>query len=163
MLAFVCAACSGRQSALDPAGPYSAAISSLWWIFFGVCAVVWVLVVGFLLVATFRGRRESSERRLTLGVGAAVVVTVIILFVFLFLSTSTGNTLMTMAPKQPLMIHVTGQQWWWAVEYKDPVPVRQFTSANEIYVPVGRPVHLVLQSRDVIHSFWIPNLHGNAI
>lgn len=153
-------ACSGRQSALDPAGPYSTAIADLWWIFFGVCAIVWVLVVAFMLVATFRGRRDASERRLTLVIGVAAGVTVSILFVLLFLSTSTGNSLMTMGPKQPLMIHVTGQQWWWAVEYKDPTPVRQFASANEIYVPVGRPVHLVLKSRDVIHSFWIPNLHG---
>ena len=160
LLALTCTACSGRHNALDPAGPYSAAIADLWWIFFGVCAVIWVLVVAFLLIATFRRERSSSERSLAIAVGSAIGVTVIILFVFLFLSTSTGNTLMTMAPRQPLMIHVTGQQWWWSVEYNDPIPVRQFTSANEIYIPVGRPVQLVLQSRDVIHSFWIPNLHG---
>lgn len=154
-------AVSGRHSALDPAGPYAQSIANLFWIFLAVCTAVWVLVVAFLLAATFRRRsRPVSQRALVVSVSTAAGVTAIVLFALLFSSVRTGNKLSAMAPKRPLMIHVTGQQWWWYVEYKDPFPVRQFSSANEIYIPVGRPVQLVLQSRDVIHSFWIPNLHG---
>ena len=44
--------------------------------------------------------------------------------------------------------------------YDDPQPERVFTTANEIHIPVGRPIVLTLRSPDVIHSFWVPNLHG---
>lgn len=156
-------ACRGRQSALDPAGPYANLISDLWWFYFAVCAVVYGLVVFFLLAATFRRQRErnaSSERRLGIAVAAAVAATVITLFVLLFSSTSTGNTLNVTNGKQPVMIRIAAQQWWWEARYEDVDPSKQFTTANEIYIPVGRPVNLVLESRDVIHSLWIPNLHG---
>lgn len=48
-------------------------------------------------------------------------------------------------------------QWWWEIRY-DPQDI--VVSANEIHIPVGRPVALTLTSRDVIHSFWVPALHG---
>ena len=55
---------------------------------------------------------------------------------------------------------MTGHQWWWEVNYENPVASRSFTTANEIHIPVGQPVVLKLTSQDVIHSFWVPNLHG---
>ena len=54
----------------------------------------------------------------------------------------------------------TGHQWWWEVNYHDDVPNRRVTTANEIHIPVGRPVLLRLNSQDVIHSFWVPDLNG---
>ena len=58
------------------------------------------------------------------------------------------------------IVNVTGYQWWWRVEYVHPEPAQYITTANEIHIPVGRPVTFVLTSSDVIHSFWAPNLHG---
>src|SRR5690606_9889479 len=55
-----------------------------------------------------------------------------------------------------LVIEVTGNQWWWDVRY----PQLGFRTANEIHLPVGRPVSVKLTSEDVIHSFWVPKLHG---
>lgn len=57
-------------------------------------------------------------------------------------------------------IRVTGNQWWWRVEYLSPDPQRQFVTANQIHIPVGRPVHVELRSADVIHAFWVPALGG---
>ena len=51
-------------------------------------------------------------------------------------------------------------QWWWEVSYLDKAPARNLTTANEIHVPVGRPVSVELAAADVIHSFWVPNLAG---
>ncbi|MGI8486547.1 MAG: cytochrome c oxidase subunit II, partial [Thermomicrobiales bacterium] len=51
-------------------------------------------------------------------------------------------------------IAIVGHQWWWEVNYND----RDFTTANEIHIPVGKPVQLTLTSNDVIHSFWVPQL-----
>src|SRR5581483_789696 len=59
-----------------------------------------------------------------------------------------------------LTIRVTGRQWWWQLDYLDPDANRQFTTANELHLPLGRTVHLELVSDDVIHSFWVPNLAG---
>ena len=158
--------CSGVQSALDPASPQAARISNLWWLMVGVCSAVLLCVTGFLVYAICHPRPSDVgaaearvERRLTLGVAGATAVTVVILFVLLVASISTGRGL---APPSadPLTIEVTGHQWWWEVRYLDPVPSQQVTTANEIHVPVGRPVLLKLTSRDVIHSLWAPNLQG---
>ncbi len=57
-------------------------------------------------------------------------------------------------------MRVTAHQYWWEIVYDDPRPDRVFTTANELYVPVGRTVVATLYADDVIHSFWVPNLHG---
>jgi len=59
-----------------------------------------------------------------------------------------------------LVVRLRGYQWWWQVTYADPRPDRMFVTANEIHVPVGRPVRIELSAADVIHSFWVPNLSG---
>jgi len=59
-------------------------------------------------------------------------------------------------------IVVAGHQWWWEIQYVGGPPNQQFTTANEIHIPVGRPVDIALESRDVIHSFWVPELHGKV-
>jgi cytochrome c oxidase subunit 2 len=56
---------------------------------------------------------------------------------------------------------VVGHQWWWEVKYPDEGnPQNTVETANEIHVPVGRPVFIKMTSGDVIHSFWAPNLDG---
>ena len=163
MLAFV------AQSALDPAGPQAERISDLWWLMFWICSIVFVLVIAALLMALVRGRREApstspdTERRLTRSVAAATIVTILLLFVLLVSSVSTGRAIATLPGDQsgdPLVLQVTGRQWWWEIIYEDPIPSRRLTTANEIHIPVGRPVRIKTRSTDVIHSFWVPNLHG---
>jgi cytochrome c oxidase subunit 2 len=88
----------------------------------------------------------------------------VILFVLLVSSFLTGRSLHSLAaadPK-PLTIDITGQQWWWQVKYENDVPSQMVTTANEIHIPVGRVVQFKLKSNDVIHSFWVPNLHGKT-
>jgi cytochrome c oxidase subunit 2 len=57
-------------------------------------------------------------------------------------------------------IELTGHQWWWEARYLDADPAREFTTANELHIPVGRPVLVTLRADDVIHTLWIPNLQG---
>jgi len=57
-------------------------------------------------------------------------------------------------PPGALEISVTGHQWWWEFHY----PNDSIVTANELHVPVGRPVVLSLTSADVIHSFWMPRV-----
>jgi cytochrome c oxidase subunit 2 len=59
-----------------------------------------------------------------------------------------------------LQVRITGNQWWWDVEYQHPRPSMRVRTANELHLPVGRTVRVQLLSTDVIHSFWVPALHG---
>jgi cytochrome c oxidase subunit 2 len=169
------------QSSLDPAGPQASHISDIWWLMFFVLSAVFLIVMGMLILATWRGRgpassntmvqerlqvnlNSDSHRRLSQVVITGVVLTVVILFVLLVSSFLTGRSLHSLAaadPK-PLTIDITGQQWWWQVKYENDVPSQMVTTANEIHIPVGRVVQFKLKSNDVIHSFWVPNLHGKT-
>jgi cytochrome c oxidase subunit II len=60
----------------------------------------------------------------------------------------------------PLVIKVIARQWWWEVRYFDPHGRQVAGTANELHIAAGRRVQFDLESRDVIHSFWVPNLHG---
>jgi cytochrome c oxidase subunit 2 len=93
-------------------------------------------------------------------VAAAVGVSAVMLIGLLFASVVTGRAVGTRPGPEALSIEITGNQWWWHVEYDNPDPSLRVTTANEIHIPVGRPVVITLQSNDVIHSFWVPNLHG---
>ena len=150
----------GIQSALEPAGVHADRIGDLWNIFLVVCAAVYVLVIVFLIVALFRRPQLANTRGVLTGVAVASGITVLILFGFIVASVSTGRAI-AYSPKPTVEVVLTGHQWWWQVEYNDHRGVdKRITTANELYIPVGIPVRVFLRSTDVIHSFWVPNLHG---
>jgi len=151
------------QSVLHPAGVQAARLNQLWWVMFWVCTVVFICVMCAVALAIVRGRRGSStasEATLTRTVGAAVGISVVALLVLLTASEITGRDLEALKSQSALRIQITGNQWWWDVQYLNPNPSLTVATANEIHLPVGRPVGLVLKSTDVIHSLWIPALHG---
>lgn len=155
----------GAHSAHAPAGPQAELLNRLGDLLYGISSVVFVLVVAALLVAAFRRHRadepaedSARDRRMTMTVAVAVGATVATLIVVLLVSFGSGRQLTGTAPPEALQVRVTGRQWFWDVEYRDSVPSRWATTANEIHVPVGRPVVFQLRSTDVIHSFWVPNL-----
>lgn len=167
--------CAGWQSALDPQGPDAEALARLFWLFTGVSGVVWVLVMIALGAAIARRRLRprppigelddplatdaAQDRRARNIIAGATGATAVILLVLTGFSYSAQKAL-TAPRDDELVILVTGNQWWWNLRYEDPQPSRMFSTANEIHVPVGRPVKLLLTSADVIHSFWAPNLTG---
>lgn len=162
------------QSALNAAGPQSARIERLYWLIFWISVTVFVLVIGTLSGALARRTRRgepampapildtaAADRTATKIVGIAVGLTVITLFVLLVESVvAAKNETQSLVSKNPISIQVIGHQWWWEVVYPNTDPSQQVTTANEIHIPVGVPVVLNTASRDVIHSFWAPNLQG---
>jgi cytochrome c oxidase subunit II len=160
------------RSALNPAGPQAAHIAALWWFMLWVSVAVLTLVTVALLIALFRSATRNSEsavittpepppdRSTGIIVGICVAATGIILIVFLTASVVTGHRIAQLASDQGLTIKLTGYRWWWKVEYPNPEAAKTLTTANEIHIPVGRPVLINTYSQDVIHSFWIPALHG---
>jgi cytochrome c oxidase subunit 2 len=167
------------HSIFYPATPEAGATVALWWWMAGVGGAVWVAVVAAMLYAALsrRGRpnapsglgADSDEPDMATPVtagmhrvlAAALFVTVLILAAFLAYDFSASRALAMRAPG-PLTIDVTGHQWWWEVRYEaaDSSHAAIAITANEIHVPVGRPVRVVLRAADVIHSFWAPNLGG---
>ena len=61
--------------------------------------------------------------------------------------------------EQFFRVEIVAHQWWWEVIYPD-VGGAPLLDANEIHVPVGRPLLFVVTGADVIHSFWVPKLGG---
>src|SRR5579884_267890 len=175
-VALILAGCAGhQQSAVDAAGKQAGDIAALWWYFFALLLLIFVIVLAFTLIPLLRrdpppeyapGEEthlppEATEKKLHRIVTAASVVTIVILLVLIVVSVATGKAISKPnAPGPGLVVEVTGNQWWWYVRYVNDDPRRIVVTANEIHVPVGRPVLMRGLSNDVIHSFWVPNLQG---
>jgi cytochrome c oxidase subunit II len=158
-MALVLAAChpGHRQSSLHPASFEAGEITRLWWIMFGVLTASFILVLALTLWATFRRRQKSPNaggEKVRFVVWGGIAFPSIVLLGLLFYSLSVSKILRP--PTSGIVIQVTGHMWWWEVQY----PELGIITANEIYLPAGEPVRIELRSGDVIHSFWVPNLHG---
>lgn len=158
------AAAHPLQNPLASAGPQAAHIESLWWLTFWVCTVVLAAVVVATLWAIRRKREgaptERGEARALRYVNLAVAILIALLALLFAASIYTDRALAKLPLADALHIEVTGYQWWWDVRYDDADASRIFTTANEMHIPVGKPVVVTLRGGDVIHSLWIPNLAG---
>ena len=130
-------------------------------------AIIFVLTMGFVVAALMRGLGRApsegppaSDRSLARSVAVAVGATVAVLFGLLVASVWTGRSVASLHALSAVTIEVTGHQWWWEITYEDAIPSRHAVTANELHLPLNRPVVLKVTSRDVIHSFWAPNLQG---
>jgi cytochrome c oxidase subunit 2 len=153
---------AGLQSALEPAGVHAEKIAALWTVFLWVLGIAYVATMTAMLIALFRKRsgivsEDTPRARIVVAIaGAATGATLFGLLVAVIFTTRGLNG----SPRGGIEITVTARQWWWQFDYDDPDKSKRITTANEITVPVGVPIHLNLRSPDVIHSFWVPNLHG---
>lgn len=150
---------------LDPAGPQAATIAGVTWTFFIVCGLVYAIVLAVLGWALFRRRRESDDApetaaRLGWIIAGAVGVTAITLVALTGKSVIAGRGLLSPSGPGAVTIDVIGHQWWWEFQYHDVSANERVNAPNELHLPVGVPVVIKALSRDVIHSFWVPNLHG---
>jgi cytochrome c oxidase subunit II len=161
----------GAHTVLDPASPQAVAIAHQVRLFFAVAAIIWLVVLGFLTYSLLRpralGARDHDSRftrRQTTAVSGAVALSALILLVLGFVDLGTGREIETAraSSSDTLHIRLTGRQWWWQVQYEQATPPYRVATANEMHIPLGRPVVLTLESSDVIHSFWAPNLHGKS-
>jgi cytochrome c oxidase subunit II len=153
------------MNVLNPAGPQADNIAWITWMFMGICAVVYVATLAALGVSLLRRPREDDEspgmsRRLRIVVGAATALTAATLVVLALASEIAGRGLSKPSGPGALTVDVIGYQWFWDFRYHDVTPSEWASSANELHIPVGVPVVINGMSRDVIHSFWVPELHG---
>ncbi len=143
---------------LPPQGStISGEVDSLFGFIFIVSIILFVLVVGLTVFFAVRYRRRGKVA-LTSGVTQNLplemlwtgipLILVLVVFVWGF------QTYMKMhvVPKDALEIKVTGQKWFWSFDYPNGA-----SSVNELVVPEGKPVKLLMSSKDVIHSFFVPS------
>ncbi|MDB5441511.1 MAG: hypothetical protein JWM33_3938 [Caulobacteraceae bacterium] len=164
--------CSGVQSVLNPAADQAAQSDIVWKAMLVVCGVMYLLVMGFLgwgLIRAWRQRRapvppteqeqQQGERGLERGLGAWAGLIVFGLTALVLVSFLVDRRMGEAGPN-PLRVHITANQWWWRIDYQNGAPSDHVTTANELHLPLGRPALIELDSNDVIHSFWVPNLSG---
>lgn len=189
LLPRIAAAQSTTPSPLDPASPNAELVATLYWIVFWMSVAVFVLVEGLLIYSSVRFRRRSANEipvqvhgntrmEIAWTVGPALIAAAVFALSWWVMlrdrpPTDQGVSAVSVAsicfnnditPEEAaaflsvsnLTIEVVGNQWWWSYTYLD----YDFTTAADLYVPVGHVVVLRLTSRDVAHSWWIPQLGG---
>jgi len=163
---------SSVTNIFKPDGAPARAIFDYTMLVLAVCAVIFVIVVGLLVytVTRFRHRREDDGQEPPQVYGsnqielAWTVIPIIIVFVLTLVTARTiAEVQNAVPPPKALKVTVVGHQWWWEIRYPDLGVV----TANELHVPVSdpaqpRPTFLKLESADVAHSFWIPQLAGKT-
>ena len=135
----------------------------------GITALAVIVIIGVLLLAGLLKHRAPARKPNELAVredvggmpwiyvGVGISTLVLLAFVVWTLTTISA---VAMPARPALTLTVHAAQWWWWVRYEDPESGRVFNTANEIHIPAGRPVKLVMTGDDVIHSFWVPRLAG---
>jgi cytochrome c oxidase subunit 2 len=147
------------QSALAPHGPGAAITAEIARVLFVGGGLVFLLVVILAAWAVFGRRREWLAGRAAL-VGGGIVFPTVVLFTLLVYTLLAAARIDAAHGEPAVRIEVVGEQWWWRVHYLHAGGERDFATANEIRIPVGRTVELALRSADVLHSFWVPALAG---
>lgn len=161
--AFPLAVSAQSPSPLSPASPGAADISHLHTIVMLIAVVIFVIVEGLLVYSVFRFRRRDEAevpRQVYGSVPVEIAWTVAPAIIVVILMILTLRTMRTVAEPPPgtRNVQVVGHQWWWEFRYPDPGIV----TANELHVPVGEVIRFELESADVIHSFWVPQLAGKT-
>lgn len=150
------------QSTFDARGPVAERQLDLFLALFWVALIVFVVVEGALVYTVLRYRRKRGQGTPAQVHGSTkleiawTLVPILVLAGFAVPTVGTQFYISNPPSGERLEVNVTAYQWWWQIEYPDSGVV----TANEIHVPVGTTVDFTLESKDVIHSFWVPKLGG---
>jgi cytochrome c oxidase subunit 2 len=147
------------SNALDPQSPQARAIYDLGIVATIVFVLIFVVVAGGIAYAIFRfrGREGEPDPKQFAGSEKVEIIWTVIPFlivVFLFVLTLRGMNRADPPPAPSPDLVVTGHQFWWQADY----PASGVVTANEIHIPAGKPLSVLLDSKDVLHEFWVPEL-----
>ena len=143
---------------LSPASPQAAALSRLFVITLFICAVIFVIVSALVLLCIVRFRRKPDDAepkqitgnsRLEVSWTVASILVLVLLFVLTVHAMDVADPVTDRKPD----LTVIGHQWWWEVRYPNGA-----VAANEIHIPAGTDILMRVDSADVIHDFWTPEL-----
>lgn len=148
-------------STLDPAGPSAREIADVWWVMFwgGMAITLFMVALGLYVVVRNPERRMMVPSR-TLVIGGGVIFPAVVVTALLVYGIARGPLVWPAADDENAFhVDVIGHRWWWEVRYPQ-TDGTAIHDANEIHIPVDRPVVVHVTTADVIHSFWVPRLAG---
>jgi cytochrome c oxidase subunit 2 len=156
------------QDTWAPAGPNAQMINDLDWIVFPIAGVVGLIVLTFIaiIVVKFRDRGQAIPEQTHGKPALEIGLTILPALILIGIAIPTVGTIMALneTDDTECIINVTGQQWWWEVDYaqqdgcggiSEPI-----VTSGQMIIPINTPVLVRGTSRDVIHSWWIPRLNG---
>jgi cytochrome c oxidase subunit II len=142
---------------LSPASPQARALSDLFVVTLIVCAVILLIVAGLIAwcVARFRkcNRAEPPQVAGNTKFEVSWTLASVLVLIFLFVLTVRAMRISDPPIEREADVTVIGHQWWWEVRYANGT-----VTANEIHIPTQSDVLVRVDSADVIHSFWVPQL-----
>lgn len=148
-----------NADALDPQSPQARVIFNLGIISTVIFVLIFVIVAGAIVYAIFRFRARAGEPDPKQIAGSqkvelmwTIIPFLIVLLLFVLTIQAMNRADPPPAPSPDLV--VTGHQFWWEAGY----PASGVTTANEIHIPAGKPLSVRLESKDVLHEFWVPKL-----
>lgn len=157
----------GKLSMMAPNGPVAAEQLTVFWYTVAVSAFLMLAVGGVFLYAIFRFRAKPGQDfkvpEQTHGsakVEVALIVASCLLLLVVIIPNAKALFYVNEVPAdrkaEAVKVIAIGHQWWWEFQYPD----LGITTANELHIPVGKPIDLEIKSVDVLHSFWVPRLAG---
>ena len=163
-LPLLLAACSSQypNSTFTDLTDFNRDSTALWNLMIWLGIGVFVLVELLLLYVMIRYRRRPNDaepEHVHGNTKLELTWTILPAVILVIIAVPTVKSIWRFqsgAPANALQVDVIGHQWWWEFRY----PEQNIITANELYIPAGRPVNFTLRSQDVIHSFWIPQLGG---
>src|SRR6476661_8272531 len=147
------------SNALDPQSPQARAIYELAVHSTIIFALIFIVVTAGIIYAIVRFRARAGEpdpKQILENKTVEIIWTVIPFLIVIFLLAITLSAMNRADPppaSSPDLV-VTGHQFWWQVDY----PGSGAITANEIHIPTGKPLSVRLESKDVLHEFWVPKL-----
>lgn len=161
------AACGGNSpTILDPRGDVGLKESNLFWFILVVATIVFVAVESALIysIIRYRERPNTPMPNQIHGNNTIEIIWTVAPSLFLFaVLIGTIYTMFTLPPSAPtaLEVKVVAHQWWWEFDY-NVKPNYGFVTADELHIPLHSTVRVDLESTNVIHSFWVPQLTGKT-
>jgi len=132
-------------------------VDTLFYILLALAGFITLLVFGLVLLFAIRYRRGSKASRadmpdlLSREMEIGWTLATLFLFLFVFWWAGSADLSALVPPKGAIDVHVLAKQWMWKVEHSNGA-----REINELHVPINQPVRLIMQSQDVIHSFFVP-------
>ncbi len=162
--ALVVAACGEKypNSTFTHLTEFNTIIDGLWNRLLLLGTIVFVFVEALLIftIIKFRKREGAPDPVQTHGNSTLEITwTIVPALILVLIAVPTVDAIWKTEAKasaSSIQVQVIGHQWWWEFRY----PQYGVTTANELYLPAGRTVNFQLNSKDVIHSFWTPQLGG---
>ncbi|HEV8447485.1 MAG TPA: cytochrome c oxidase subunit II [Gemmatimonadaceae bacterium] len=158
------AGCATPLSTFSHASDAAERTATLSWLMVAVSTAIFILVCVVMVAAIARGKGSErgivglEERGRGWLLWGGLVLPVVVLSLVSVIAVRVMRQ--RIPAENAVTILVTGHQWWWQLDYDLGSAQTRFRTANELHVPVGRPVLLKLTTSDVIHSFWVPSLAG---